>query len=162
ASTARTPARRLTLARSAGVTPPGTEAITSGTTRCVLACPARPAPGDPWPAGPLPADTALAGTVAADAVLAGAVLADAVLASPGPATAAARPAAPWPPLSTLTAAPRPTASSTLPATAGTNRRRMLGTLTVTQLYSPGRGPSPGPSRFVPLAVIPGTGGRPKS
>src|SRR6185437_9253482 len=98
ASTARTPARRLTLARSAGVTPPGTEAITSGTTRCVLACPARPAPGDPWPAGPLPADTALAGTVAADAVLADAVLADAVLAdavladavlaSPGPATAA--------------------------------------------------------------------------
>src|SRR5579871_173858 len=41
ASTARTPLISLILARSAAATPPGTEAITSGTTRCVGVPPAR-------------------------------------------------------------------------------------------------------------------------
>ena len=62
ASTARTPASFLILARSAAFTPPGTEAMTSGTTRRVGVAPARPGAAElPGPgvapagdAGPVP------------------------------------------------------------------------------------------------------------
>ena len=53
ASTARTPTIAEILARSALVTPPGTEAMTSGTTRRVGVPPDRPEP-DPAPGVPAP------------------------------------------------------------------------------------------------------------
>ena len=56
ASTARTPPSFLSLPRSAWVSPPGTEAITSGTTRCVALAPASPGPLGAVPADGPPAD----------------------------------------------------------------------------------------------------------
>src|SRR5262249_12777705 len=66
ASTARTPPSRLIRSRSAPVSPPDTEAITSGTIRRVADSPAVPGPCGPV----LPGDAVRAG----DAVLPGDVL----------------------------------------------------------------------------------------
>src|SRR5580693_3460019 len=112
ASTARTPPSFLSLPRSAWVSPPGTEAITSGTSRCVALAPASPGSVGAVPAGSPPADSPPAGTirpfnasaavpsavppaaaappeapVPADAVLTDAVLTDAVLTDTVPADA---------------------------------------------------------------------------
>jgi hypothetical protein len=162
ASTVRTPGSARSRRRSAAVTPPGTEAMTSGTISRGMVAPVSVA-GDAPPGVPLPAvpavsagDACLAVLAAADALavaaLAVGALAVGALAARGePVSAPADDAGPPESAATVTATAAQTATSPPPTAAGRARRPMVSrtrrfivsSLTVSQLYkAPGRGPSP--------------------
>ena len=160
ASTARTPGSLRSRFRSAAVTPPGTEAMTSGTTRWGVVAPVRVACGSaprvPLPVAPLlvvPRAAEAVGLAVAAALAAALALTLAALASTraAPVSAPADGAAPPERAATVAATAAQTATSPPPMTTGRARRLMVSrtrrlivsSLTVSQLYkASGRRPSP--------------------
>ena len=145
ASTERTPPSLRSRARSAAVTPPGAEAITSGTIRRGVVAPARLAcdAGSLEPV-PSPAAPALVLAAALAAALAVAAAGSAPADGGGPPESAA----------TTAATAAQTATSPPPTTAGLARRLTVSSLTVrSTLQSLRPAPAEGPIIGALLAVI---------